>query len=255
MNDIPRKRLRDILGHFGHEVCNDPKRCEALLNDLCPEHKREIRILVAALKEGIVADMMSSQGSVPLSMSIGRLAKRLHDISGIAEQFAHWSVESWAVALGLTSAHDVEKLYFTCPRCNASGKASSKHAGKVVQCPKCKGAVRISLDGKTFTPESNGNPAVAESYFKINDPDPARAEQLKEEAVNAAKSNKFETAIRLIEEAVRLNASKSLEDYGIIRAALYKLIGDEHPNQAIEMYGQGVNQKSKERYMAAISSY
>ncbi len=47
MNDVPRQKLSEILSRYGQSVCDDPKRCESLLLDLCGEHRREIFVLVS----------------------------------------------------------------------------------------------------------------------------------------------------------------------------------------------------------------
>ena len=48
MQDIVRSKLAELVGRFGLDLCNDARRCEALLRDVCGEHKREINALVAA---------------------------------------------------------------------------------------------------------------------------------------------------------------------------------------------------------------
>ncbi len=55
MNDVPRQKLREIVSQ--RNILDDPRLCEALLRDLCGEHKREIFVLVAALKERVAADL------------------------------------------------------------------------------------------------------------------------------------------------------------------------------------------------------
>ena len=42
MTDHPRQQLHYIITHYGRSICDEPKRCEALLKDLCPQHKREV---------------------------------------------------------------------------------------------------------------------------------------------------------------------------------------------------------------------
>ena len=53
MTDMPRQQLHYIITHYGRSICDEPKRCEALLKDLCPQHKREVNLLVGALREGV----------------------------------------------------------------------------------------------------------------------------------------------------------------------------------------------------------
>ena len=42
MTDLVRQKLQALISQFGVAVCNDVKRCEALLKDLCPQNKREV---------------------------------------------------------------------------------------------------------------------------------------------------------------------------------------------------------------------
>jgi formylglycine-generating enzyme required for sulfatase activity len=44
---------------------------------------------------------LKASATTPLPLQINQLAQRLHDNLGIAEHFAVWAVESWALALGL----------------------------------------------------------------------------------------------------------------------------------------------------------
>ena len=103
MNDIPRQKLQYIISQFGRVICDEPRRCEALLRDLCPENKREINLLVGAVKEKVAADLMTASDTVPKEILLARLTRRLYDNLGMAEEFAHWAVESWALALGVIS--------------------------------------------------------------------------------------------------------------------------------------------------------
>ena len=42
MTDHPRRQLQNIIQSYGPSICDDPKRFEALLRDLCPDNRREI---------------------------------------------------------------------------------------------------------------------------------------------------------------------------------------------------------------------
>src|SRR5271166_2887235 len=122
MSDVPGQKLREIIEEYGQAVCDDARRCEALLKDLCPEYKREIQVLVAAQKEGIVTELVASRGKIPATMIIGRLSKRLYENLGIAEQFATWSVETWVAALESLTRPEPAKLVVHCPVCGVRGK-------------------------------------------------------------------------------------------------------------------------------------
>ena len=102
MTDHPRLQLQHIILHYGRSICDDPKRCEALLRDLCPDNRREVNLLVMALKEDVAKDLLTiGQASVSMEVLMLRLSQRLQDQFGTAEQLAIWSVETWAMALGI----------------------------------------------------------------------------------------------------------------------------------------------------------
>jgi len=101
LNDYPRQQLAALILRFGRSVCEDSRRCEAILKDLCPEFRRETHLLVVAIKERVVADLLLMPTALPVPLQIQQLAQRLHDNLGIAENFALWTVESWALALNV----------------------------------------------------------------------------------------------------------------------------------------------------------
>ncbi len=106
MNDLPREQLKYLIGQYGLSLAEDPKRCEALLRDFCGQYRKEINVLVSAIKEAIPADLNSSQHRVPSDLLLAQLTKRLEDRLAIDRAAARWGVESWAIALGLTTQRD-----------------------------------------------------------------------------------------------------------------------------------------------------
>ncbi len=111
MNDFPRQKLCEIIKKYGHALCDEPRRCEAFLRDeLRGEHSREIHLLVFALKERVPADLLNLQNNMTKPLLLARLSKRLYDNLGIAEEFARWAVESWALALGVMSAEEIRSI-------------------------------------------------------------------------------------------------------------------------------------------------
>jgi hypothetical protein len=103
MNDIPREQLKQIVGQYGRSISEDPKRCEALLRDFCGQYRKEINVLVNAIKEAVPVDLSNSQHRVPSDLLLAQLTKRLEDRLAIDPIAARWSVESWAIALSLIS--------------------------------------------------------------------------------------------------------------------------------------------------------
>jgi formylglycine-generating enzyme required for sulfatase activity len=101
MNDDVRTQLQYIIGRCGISICEDARRCEAMLRDLCPECKREIHALVNAIKENIPQELMRASKEIPKGLLLSQLSKRLCDNLGIIDDLARWAVESWAILLDL----------------------------------------------------------------------------------------------------------------------------------------------------------
>src|SRR5947207_9005170 len=97
-NDLPAETLRKIIQQYGLAIADDPRRCEALLRDLCGQYKREIHLLVGAQYEKVPAEL---QRGLPLEMQRPRLVQQLSDDRGFDDALAEWAVNAWAYALGL----------------------------------------------------------------------------------------------------------------------------------------------------------
>ena len=101
MHDIPRQKLRELIIEYGRSLCDDPRRCEALLKDYCGQHKREIFVLISALKNRVADDLLKAPAGIPQSLVLARLNKRLENELAMTAEAAHWAVESWAFALDM----------------------------------------------------------------------------------------------------------------------------------------------------------
>ena len=99
LSEPPRRVLAEIISKYGTDICSTPTQVEALLRDLCGEYRREINLLMSALKDKVPADLLSASVT-PTELLIGRLTIRLRDNHSLTEEAARWSVESWALALG-----------------------------------------------------------------------------------------------------------------------------------------------------------
>jgi parallel beta-helix repeat protein len=110
MNELPRRKLSEIIARHGRSVIENPRRLESLLRDYCGEYRREISVLVMAVEEHAVLDMLAAAaGNSPRQVLLTRLAQRLCDNLGLSEEAANWSIESWALALGVISAAETAK--------------------------------------------------------------------------------------------------------------------------------------------------
>lgn len=97
--DFPRQRLKEIVAEYGAKVVDDPRRCEGLIRDLCGDRRREINLIISALKEGIPESILSSRNSISDDILVARLTKKLIDNFALSVDAARWAVESWVLAL------------------------------------------------------------------------------------------------------------------------------------------------------------
>lgn len=129
MHDGPRQSLKQILARYGETVCDDARRCEALLRDFCGAYRREIFVLISALEQGIADDLRRERAApptaqLPTTVVIPRLARELHETTALSEEAARWGVDAWADALGITSGSN------TTPHVSVSSppNAAPRHA-------------------------------------------------------------------------------------------------------------------------------
>jgi hypothetical protein len=93
-----RALLCQLSETYGRGICREPQRVAAMLRDLCPDRKRESFLLVSALRERVVQDLVSSIDTVPEDILVTRGIRTLCDHLGLAEDSARWAVESWLPA-------------------------------------------------------------------------------------------------------------------------------------------------------------
>ena len=98
----PSKTLEKILMDYGRTVLQNPRQVENLFKDLCyePEHKREVNVLILALKENIPNELINAQPVNDILMM--RLIKKLDDAYFIPAQQAQSAIETWAKALNIS---------------------------------------------------------------------------------------------------------------------------------------------------------
>jgi hypothetical protein len=99
MENQVRETLAKIVQQYGMDVIDDPAKVQGLLKDLAGQHRREINLLMSALRAGVPQDLNSSSG--PIAITADRLSVRLREETGLAEDAANWAVETWAAAIGI----------------------------------------------------------------------------------------------------------------------------------------------------------
>ena len=78
MNDKARETLRAVLQRYGNGLLEDPKRCEAVLRDLCGDCRPEISSSIMALKLHVPQELGAAV-SLPYEVVETRLVRRFVD--------------------------------------------------------------------------------------------------------------------------------------------------------------------------------
>ncbi len=96
-----RDTLKEILTTEGRSLIQEPGRLEGLLKDyLRGGGRREILLILGALREGVPAELLSSSvTALPRALLFERLQGRLEENLAITADAARWTVETWALAL------------------------------------------------------------------------------------------------------------------------------------------------------------
>ncbi|MDM8561073.1 hypothetical protein, partial [Candidatus Parabeggiatoa sp. HSG14] len=103
MHDLPRQKLCELINHHGTILTEEAERCESLLHKTSgDEYKREIFVLVNAIKEGVVKELLNAPPGLLQEAVFDRLAQQLHDNLWLDKAAAEWAVQSWGMALGMT---------------------------------------------------------------------------------------------------------------------------------------------------------
>jgi hypothetical protein len=111
VSELARRRLREAIAIYGRSAFEEPRRCEAILRDCCPNAPREVFLLVSALRENVAEELTAVETSVPSEALVASLTRRLSDHLGLSEDSARWAVESWRYGLednpGLRAGREV----------------------------------------------------------------------------------------------------------------------------------------------------
>lgn len=95
--------LRSLMDRYGVTLLGEPGRLRGLLQDDCPQAKREISVLLQALDEHVPQDLLRVHSGEPIQSLSPRLAKRLTDEKALSPAAARWAVEAWAQGLSIES--------------------------------------------------------------------------------------------------------------------------------------------------------
>ncbi len=152
MNNLPRQKLIEIVRRHGREIIAAPRRCEGLMRDNFPAHRREIAVLTSALEERVPAELLASGKSrMPKGALLARLAARLHNDVAMEASAARWTVHTWALALDIITPGELDTLE------RGDAQALSPEAKQAPQ----KQESQAPLANATTQPVALVNPAAA----------------------------------------------------------------------------------------------
>ena len=196
MHDLPRQKLSELLTKHGSTLCEDAKKLEGLLKDvLRNEHRRETFVLVSALREGVAHELRNSTSGMPPAALAAKLVRQLCDNLGLDEDVARWSVESWAVALGVGTTLPLESPINPVSNANTTRPTTATGAG-----------VDPVANGNTTRPTTATGAGVdlvslAMQHRAKADQGKAHAAQVQKQAKELAEQTRdYATAARMIEE-------------------------------------------------------
>jgi PQQ-dependent catabolism-associated CXXCW motif protein len=92
--------LREMRDRFGDDAFANRRRLTGLLADRLPDAKLEIRVVLDAVDDGVVGELLSATRD-QLGMQIDRLSARMESRRGIRTDIARASIGACAYALGL----------------------------------------------------------------------------------------------------------------------------------------------------------
>jgi len=178
MNDAVLGQLRHIVATYGPEICADPRRVEGLLRDLSGEHRREIAVLVGAVREGVPAELLAGRNSALPAVTRERLVRMLRDNLGLAADAAQWAVRTWALALDVTGLEPSVPVSGNRQTARSVSQPGPADAGQQIER-----LVNAALDVATSIPEKDVQAcALGSVATALVQSDPARAEELLSEA-------------------------------------------------------------------------
>jgi hypothetical protein len=123
-----RAILCQLSEKYGRGIIREPQRVAAMLLDLCPERRRENFLLVSALRERVVSDLIASIDTVPEDILVTRGIRALCDHLGLAEDSARWAVESWLPASRVLASAPDRPLHFATDEPAISPSADMLHS-------------------------------------------------------------------------------------------------------------------------------
>jgi len=103
VNKVFIKNLIEIAEKYGHSIFNDDKKLEGLLKDYCGSYKKEINLLLIAVKSGAAKELMGYNKNIPIESVLANLINLITDEYGINDKLARATINILALSLKIIS--------------------------------------------------------------------------------------------------------------------------------------------------------
>ncbi len=100
MSELVGRILKDLYDYRGEEILQEPQTLQVLLEDLCPDETKAIRLILLGLSRHIPQRLLHREGS-PLGVTQQTLSSELQQRHQLSRRFSRWIVETWGSAVGL----------------------------------------------------------------------------------------------------------------------------------------------------------
>lgn len=157
MNDQVKETLAELIKKYGTSLVDDPRRLEGLLRDLCGENKREIFVIITAMKARVAENLLTLPQGIPPEIYVAKLKKRLVEDLALADDAAFWAVQTWMYVLGLNLSHGQTANQFGKIQTGSNSRLTNGNEGKKAETSPVftQGELEISPGNLT-----NGNPCA-----------------------------------------------------------------------------------------------
>jgi hypothetical protein len=114
MEDIPRKLLCSLIKQQSISIIQDPTKFRNLLVDYSKgEYKRERKCLSDSLLEDIPQTLLAKRNQLSYATVSQQLCQKLIRDLGINPELARWTVDSWAIAIGIIHGEELKSQDYT----------------------------------------------------------------------------------------------------------------------------------------------
>ncbi len=148
MSDKIGSILASVMVGLDSKVLKDRNRCKAIIKDLLPENKLEANILIIALEMEVVHRLLDKPSNMPGDILLPQLARILTDNAGMSDDKAHWAVNIWSFALGIT------KIVYELPISQPASTKTSQQTSQPIKSNPVKSNSNFSLKSNSMTSAS-----------------------------------------------------------------------------------------------------